>query len=330
MALPSLLKTWELDINQVQISEVGNELVFHQKILLAVKNLFIGFANNPWTVAGSSNSVAAGMDAVDRWAVFGNLVWDSGASAHGWIVLERVDGVQICWDLNYGNTLSEHCDVYMSAGGNYTGGSTTAKPTATDEANINLGVDPAHWLGNQATVPTGDHRYHVWHSTDGLVTRVVFFKAGTPHTIWRFETFQNPRSGHTIAVGCGIYSQNLANCLTVTLQEDNDQLVTRYGAIDGVIWVTGVGRTSLNLTEMASAAVAEEIDSELWLTEVGYISDTVGLRGPKGQAFDMWWGQYQVASSGDTFPNNAAARDFVQFGCFVFPWTGDATVPLTA
>src|SRR5574338_1505169 len=102
MALPTLIKTWQI-VRNVSIPSLGSTLAHSRRIWKTIKDQMIGFGSNPWTVRGSSNSVAAGMDSVDRWAADANLVW--GGGTHSWIVLRQnqiATNYEVCIDLNNG------------------------------------------------------------------------------------------------------------------------------------------------------------------------------------------------------------------------------------
>lgn len=94
-------------------------------------------ANSVWTVVGSSNGSAAGMDAVDRWGSSfsaANVVRNSNGNAHSWIVLRNAaNGYDLCIDCNSpGNGLGAITAVKTSQG--FTGGSTTSRPQAVGNA----------------------------------------------------------------------------------------------------------------------------------------------------------------------------------------------------
>ena len=117
-----------------------------------------------WTVAGSSNGVAAGMDGVDRWgATFtpANLVRAAEGTAHSWIVLQSPAAFGMWMLLNY-NATSEGGAGITLAPAAYTGGSVTAKPTATNETSI-----------QQATVTSWNAQMSV-ESTFGVTYRFGF------------------------------------------------------------------------------------------------------------------------------------------------------------
>ncbi len=330
MALPTLEKTWQFNVNNVATA-IGSNYEWHRRLMWNLKEALIGFGSNPWVVAGCGDTTGgSGMGVGDLWLSWLNLVWlQSGL--HSWIVLENVAGLQVCIDLKIGLAACEGAYFYMSAGGLFLGGDASNRPTATDEINCNVSDGGTYWFGDERdSPPPHDHVWHMWHSEDGEVTRLVGYYQDHPHTIWRFEKFQDPRAGHAIPYGFGIRSgSQLGNQLSVGDQEDNDQMRSDYGGLDMAINPGGAQRTGYNIMERAEMSVPEEIDGEYAFTEIAYLCGTTGGRGPKGKAYDTWWGQYQLVGEGDTYPDDPNARQFVQMGALIFTWTGDATVPLT-
>jgi len=89
-----------------------------------------------WTCEGSSSRAAAGMDGTDRWASAANLVWAAAGAAHSWIVLKSPTNypssgknVYVLLACSTGAS-SQHLINAGHASAPYTGGSTTADPTA--------------------------------------------------------------------------------------------------------------------------------------------------------------------------------------------------------
>jgi len=330
MGLPTLSKTWQFNVNNTEVSAA--ELTWHQTTLYNMKTAMIGFASNPWTVVGSSDSTAASMDATDRWSSSANLVWGTGV--HSWIVLANSTGAQLCFDLKYTSSNPQDADIYFSVGGNFTGGTTSARPTAADEFNALTGTDPLAWFGNSSASSTLDMVWHMLHSNDGEETRIIGFDGNVPHTVVMIGKFENARTGQASPYYCGWYTgaSVTTDVALVTAMGTNSTL--RYSSYDGGEFgmsCAGLGlHTSGSLIALTQASVKEEIDSEAYFYDLSFYSTTVGYRGPKGQPPDVWWGQYQVVSDGDTYPDNASVREFFQVGHLVFPWTGDSTVPVTA
>jgi len=330
MALPTLLKTWQLNINNTALSAA--ELPFHQQLLFDLKEAMTGFALNPWVVKGSSDSVAFGVgDNVDRWTIPADIVWNAGN--HSWIVLENISGFQVCFASDFGSNVPEDLYVYASpSAGFVTGGSVSARPTASDEYDMLTGPDAGfNWFGNQQNAPV-NNVWHMWHSSDGALTYMVAMVANNVHTFWAFGEIGDPIAGHTNPYLGTAYTNNsfLAEKLTVPNFSDLTQIRSEYAGTRMEIYATGAGMVNANIMERTELSMPEEIGGEMVLTEIGLVSTTVGSRGVKGKLTDIFWGQYQVALAGDTYPNNALAREFVQIGHWVFPWTGDATIPQTA
>ena len=123
-----------------------------------------------WSVVGSCDSLAAGIDAVDRWVDRLDLVWGTGA--HSWIVLKQTgisatdQGFQLLIDLRRTFSQSENCSMYISYSAGFTGGSTTARPTATDETTI---LDDTRWGGGTTVNYTWS--VSVAKTSDGSCTR---------------------------------------------------------------------------------------------------------------------------------------------------------------
>ncbi len=335
MALPTLQKTWQIDAN-LFVNAMGT--TDHcSRVLHGIKESLIGFSTNPLTVAGSGTTAAAAMDAVDRWISPASLTWGTGA--HSWIVLERVDGIQICFDLN--NSSATSIDVVVSLSGAFTGGSTTARPTASDEFenvqwNKEATSSTTYYIGfyntSQATC-----RYHVWNSTDGLSQRVVGFRRANTCFFWRFElidpvspNFDPPFIASIVNSHTSSYEEALESQYFLDIWGYFEQYKKgsfRANSVNSYLY-----QTSLRSEwPMASwALVAEDIDGLLQMTEVVYVSRTTGTRGVLGTSHDLWVTNEAIVNNGDSFPDDPDDRQFTCAGCVVLPWTGDSTVMLVA
>ena len=116
MALPTLLKTWQFNVNNIIVSQ--DEDTSYPEALFTIKEALTGFASNPWTVVASSDGSTA--DETDRWIDQGDVNWGTGA--HSWIVLQNVNGQQILFDPDYSATSNpEDINIEVSMGGNFTG-----------------------------------------------------------------------------------------------------------------------------------------------------------------------------------------------------------------
>lgn len=332
MALPTLSKTWQFDVNNVIASAA--ELTFYQNLAYELKEAMTGFASNPWTVIASCDSTTANNSGTDLWLAPANIVWNTGA--HSWIVLENASGSQLCIAMDFTGTNNQDALIFFSPGGEFlvanggTDGTTTARPTAPDEYDARTGPDLSAWWGNQTTTPA-QNVFHMWHSTDGTLTYIVGYSGNIPHTFVALGSINNPVTGHVEPyLGTWLTNTGVINIITTTNLSDSQRLSSAQAGTEMTLFVTGMGHANQLSHEVAAASVAEELSGELFFTECGLFSGITGMRGPKGSLHDIYWGQYQVASDGDTYPNNAATRQWVQMGHLVLPWLGDGTVPLTS
>jgi len=325
MALPVLSKTWQYNVNQA-ITAAGSVTATGQAIFLAIKNTLKGFGTLPWTVRGSSDSVAAGMDAVDRWVAAGNLVGGNPAVAHSWIVLRQTGiatNYELCIDLTDVGFSSQTIVISPSAA--FTGGSTTDRPTATDEIVLINGG--ACWSNLDA-----NHVIHGWQSTDGQCTRLVVWRASTNLcTFLMFDKpatsvtgWTNPSLGAWQAAGAGVPN------LYSTLGHATASPFKGRGSTTMTLAFTGEGAYSSGTYMSQTTDIGtnpNDFDSNWPLFPIGLFSTTAAHRGRHGTVSDLWWKPQSVGNAGDTFPNDAT-RLFVAFGDLIFPWNG--SVPVVA
>jgi hypothetical protein len=144
--LPVRSKVWRAYGNAVQGAEASGSVHAAQSWVI-IKNLMFGVPAPGLVCAGSSDAATAGLDGVDR-IVDKTKVISNAAGAHSWQVIESAaDGWQLCIDFNTANNWT--ATMVWSPGGNFTGGSTTARPTATDEI---VNKSAGDWtIGNATT-----------------------------------------------------------------------------------------------------------------------------------------------------------------------------------
>lgn len=337
MSLPTLAKTWQFDLNQV-ITAQGTPLATNQKLLFTLKNNLEAFTNG-WSCLGSSNSsVATNMsspDNVDRWASASNLVWGANTSiAHSWIVLKQTNiatNFQILIDL--GQTSASGNEIYVSISplAGYTGGTTTTRPTATDEIVL-TSSNNLNW----GTASSSDVQLvlHVMQSTDGQCTRVAVFFNNICHIAWIFDKVLNPVSGWTIPFFA--YATDAATQNTPILTYGNFYSSNvSSGNIKGKGPVTSAmtlfftsesynDNSTTNYALGSSINAPNDIDGNYPFFPIGLASKSTGNRGRHGQVFDLWWGTVG-ANSGDQYPGDAS-KTFGQIGNLIFPWNGSTMV----
>jgi hypothetical protein len=312
MGLPTLDKTWQYTINQ----RVAAGSTAARSVLFGIKNAMKAFALNPWTVVGSSNSVAAALDAVDRWAAATNLVYTAaGGTAHSWIVLKQagvLSNFQICIDLVTAIGASDHgnANFIVSPNAGFTGGSTTNRPTATDEAEFT-------WTDRWTFMNTT--RAYVWHamqSTDGQCTRIFVMNGGCNVSVMFIDKLKNPRAAITQPFACSVQASadGTTDAATINAFTNFLSLNVRFSTTNGQAALTGEGAFSQVLSN--HQRFADDIDGSYWLSPMGVYSYTAGARGHYGTLYDMWWGSPSNLS-GDTYDEDE--NRLVNMAQFIVP-----------
>lgn len=333
MALPTPTKTWEFDVNHAPITTTP-ELMFQMKNKL-VGDGATAFSNPP-TVKSSSDSVTA--DNTDRWLDAGDVVFEEPAGAHSWIVFscDAVQpGLEVCWsceDTSGGNP--QAWEIFYSDAAGFTGGTTTARPTATDEVVSYTGGSAAEIDGFSA-LATHPARLHVAQSSDGEVLRIwaytdgvllgwwELFRPGSPASVWtqpwvgnnywyKYNTGANaPQLTYAkLALTVANYSVSYAAGQTSWMKYTSE--------------ATGVAEEMIPLAQ-DNPPNLQAADS--WtLSGMGLYGVTAGAVGPAGSAVDMWWAPYRVPD-GTHFPSDGS-REFVTIDNVVIPWPGGAQMAM--
>lgn len=174
LPLPTYNLAWDFKLNQL-LPLAGSGLLTGRQNTFAEKSAMVSASgwtpglSAPWVVAGSSNSVAGAMDGTDRWLASGNLIWSNNGSAHSWIVLQNLFGLQLLIDLSTASATAQTRYMSVSMAG-FSGGSNTTRPTAADENVITSGN---YLAGTNVT-----YRLHQWNSQNGHDYRMTYYSAG--------------------------------------------------------------------------------------------------------------------------------------------------------
>lgn len=340
MSLPTLAKTWQFSLRNA-VTAQGTVLATGRRLMRSIKNALKGFGTNPWVVQYSCDSSTAGSagDLVDRWTTDANLTWANPGSAHSWIVLRQTGiatNFEICIALNSASSIPSSISLVVSPSAGFTGGTTTARPTATDEVVV---ISQTGWGASAAT--DSNYVFDVMQSTDGQCTRMMIHEGGISAVgIWMFEKPKNPTPGWTNpsvflafgSFGTGqIQYNNLSNSNTTTTC-----LRARVAGVNYSLQMTGEGMNSGQTGLWGQTTAGQQpndIDSSFTMMPIGITGTAVGVRGRHGTLFDVWWGSGGV-NAADTYPNDAT-RQFAQFGSgtttgsIIFPWDGGAAPVLT-
>lgn len=322
MPLPTLLKTWQRAFN-LSNTPTGVADTDLKNLFLLVWNVLLGGAlpggasggqltSNPWVCAGSSNAAAAGMDGVNRITVLANITCAGAGTAHSWAVMTSAAGVQVCFDFVHGAQMQ--VKLVWSPDGGFTGGSTTARPTALHEQ-----VLADDWLAADATL---QFRGHVMHSSDGKCTRVFLCGNGNVLAFWSFEEAFAPVAGWTLP--------QVALAFTVGNNEADNSCINfnkfykttaKYSALGPIgtmpLFVTGESGTATG-DVMVAFFNNNEISLEYQIQGCGLLhTATIGQRGRHGFVADLFF-TTSAPLTGDTFPAS---------GAHTFTVLGDMAVP---
>lgn len=358
MALPSVVKTYTFDLNNQVAADGGftpsadglQPTNDRKQTLLEVKDSLV--ASGAWSVKLSSDSSTAG--AGDNWSTIADLFYrrEDLSGVFSWIVLANTTmdvEIYIGLETENGTEGGEWRVIAsrptLSGGSGFTGGTTTARPTASDEQVL---ADPTFTLGQPGwghNDPVG--RDWVWHtmvSDDDEVTRVLICRDSEVRCWWFVERIQNPVSGMSspelaMAFRPGTTNSNtagLATCLHTQYMDGvgpsgshyvgSSPLLLSDGFINYGPWFYLTGEGFSNDALGQNFAVANQVDGNWDFSPVGLASLTPGFIGRHGEMFDMWWGS-EAVNTGDTYPSDSS-RQFVQFGDLIFPW--DGSVPVIA
>jgi hypothetical protein len=317
MTVPTLAKTWQFSANNA-IGAQGSALACNRALLRAMKNAWLAMALGPPTVRYSCDSVTAGAagDAVDRWDSDSDLVWANAGSAHSWIVFQQTGiagSFQVLMSLENaaGNGISMVLVTSQSAG--FTGGTTTARPTATDEQIVlSSGNSWSNLTTDAAT------RWTVMQSTDGQCNRWLAFSGGNLVSFFMLDKPANPPTGWAVPHFVNAY-YGLSG---LTVSNFNTNFKARVDTVNSSLVTLSVGGlANIGPNDTVWANQANSVDASWPMFFCGGAGTTAGAKGWLGTVQDLWCGSTALAT-GSAYP--AGSNDFIQVGAYILPWNGGA------
>jgi hypothetical protein len=311
MGLPTLEKTWQFNVNQYTAASTI-ALTDAQAWVFKLKQSLTGFASSPWTVIRSSNSSTSG--ASDLWISPANLSWNSGGGARSWIVLQQTGvtggNLQICLEL-LSSSSPDSLAIAFSPNAGFTGGTTSARPTATDEFSF----------GSVTITPTTSFSsvLHVMQSTDGQSTRAFLMIGGVVKMALFIETVADSPASLTFK-GLVSFLPNLSS----DQHYSSSLWKGRFGAVNFVAY-TGTEVYNNTRATAANSGALSSFTSQYVFSPISAHSETVNAKGRVGRLVDLWFGPY-VPITGSTFPASPDDKEFLQLFPFTVPWNG--TTPI--
>lgn len=323
MSLPVLDKTWQFA--HVSNTLSGIETTDINDFFLKVKDAAKAFGLHPLTVVGSSDSSTSNMSGTDLLSGQPAMVHDSAGNPHTWIVLKLdqiATSAEVCFDFDHSET--DRIDIVVSTAG-FTGGSTTARPTATDEIVL---LSNNSWTGmlGSGDGSGGQLRGHIMLSSDGQCFRVVVANNGIVGGFLLIDKPGQAVTGWTnpmisVAKSTGRLDNTSDNVLTVA-QWYTNAIFSARGPIGSMPLYPTFESPANFFTVLTKRNAANEISGEYPLARIGLWHDTTaGQRGRHGYVFDLFFTN-QVLQNGDTLPSDSS-KQFVVFGDAAFP--GDGT-----
>lgn len=325
MALPTVEKTWQYNVNQVDA--VGaSALENSQKLMYRIKATLVGFATNPWTVLASSNGTVA--NASDNWASFNDILFRAGAGTRSWIVLKQT-GLASNFQIMISCAAStsptgRYAQIVASPSAGFTGlASTSADPTATDQYVVNYqsNASDRRWFDVQGAA--FQSVVHGMQSTDGEKTRIVIGIAGNSRGLWLFDKISSPVAGMTNPVACFVgASSGSGSALTAANFSSTLPGQGSDGSTAINYFMTSEGFSASGLVTTFFATNPNQISNEWPISAIGVASTTATKTGRHGRLSDIWFGSTApTITDGSTYPSGVS-RTFVHFGHIVFPWNG--------
>lgn len=330
MALPTPTKTWQYDKNKGPYTSLPD-------LLYAWKTTLTTWGSAAWTVVRSSGKVGGSTwtaGAADYWATSNAIEAEGPGTAHSWIVLKQTGiatNFQVCFDFILDTAgWPTVVKVYVSASAGFTGGSTTARATATDEIECqDTAVEPM-WV-QDFDLSVNPARLNVFQSDDGECTRWSIWVANYQTSFWLFDKPRNPVSGWTnpwVCVGASAYygDGGVAQRGTIGfLYSAATQTFIAQGSTRGLCYLTCESCGSAVTQAIASLMTwTGSLDSAYPIMPIGIFTTTTSVRGRLGEIYDLWWGSTAV-NDGDHYPNDGT-RTFVQLNDLVHTWGGGAAL----
>jgi hypothetical protein len=230
-------------------------------------------ASGHWAVRGSSDSTNVNNAGTNLWIDRDDLVPQAAGVAHSWVVL-RNTAIGATWDLCVDlNSASGayYLTAAVSVAGYAADGTTTARPTATDEVIVANAAEGAWGNVVSGQILTA----LVLTSTDGQGTRVMILngssRAGS--AFWFFDRLPSAPSWLTVPwVAC------------VPIDRGSFAAITIPRAISNEVWVAYKSPTVAYTPQIATS-----LDGTLIrVVATSLANDELVGTGRRGQSYDRW------------------------------------------
>ncbi len=311
--IPVVERQWQYVINDIQAPQ-GSAAATTKALFLKLKTRLTTITAKPFEIAGSCDSTAFGMDGIDRIITAADLVFTS-SGVHSWIVFYQAEtGMYWCWDWNSTTVAKATIVVSISP---FTGGSTSARPTATGEQVL---ISASDWTCGSDLQQV----LHVMHSLDGLQTMIFVCQDGNVKTFVVLGKAVDPVPAWTTPFFAFVGGELDAGGIYHATEWE------RLYRTPGLASWGPSGALSLRASTFAKEAggsteplcvtsnVVDPLTGEYPRQPMALVSMTSGMTGRHGRLPDLWFCGPAVADG--YFPGTT---DFAVFGEYVVPWVGD-------
>lgn len=294
------VKTW---IKTRIVGVGGSNSIANRDLFVKIKDYL---KTHGWSVVSSSDGIS-NVGAEDYWIDYTKIVNAVEGSNHSWIVMSNssiCSGYQLCIDFSLTTVTKLYAYVSVDGGG-FTGGSITSRPTAVDEAKININTD--NWTSYTiGTEPTAN----VWTSSDYTATKVVLGPTSVMGVWW----FMRPTELVHWWVKPNISMINSGTCIHAdhnSLSEDWSTGIVNGKRATFVLGTLMIGTTRALTT--AGVAGSSGDFGGLWpTTPMWILSVYVDNPGLFGFVPDQWWMHNNATLViGDTFPSDGSGQQVV-------------------
>lgn len=256
----SLIRSWNYDHNYSIVG--GTLLAQYQDYLFRIKQWFLAAG---WTITRSCDSANAGAagDGIDRWVTSANIIAAASGVAHSWIIFQSPVAPRIFFLIDCVDASAATPDAAVSAQHSSdftTGGTTTARPTATGEMSIathqilsSTSVVPRTfhgWRDDQGTIAITGITNGQGSPYDGiLITRLANGESNIERPWWVSWTSSTTNPGGAfLSTSAGLFSTTVGRTWAVGGVSNNSPRLISC-ATEATLWVSGASNANVNLAD---------------------------------------------------------------------------------
>lgn len=302
-------------VNQI-VGPVGTALGTNQQLFLTLLDSLLPIQG--CTMVGSSDSITAGMDGLDRLTTASKFIWGNAGSPHSWFVLQfQFQGnAQILLSLEGASANGQLVVAMFSPGGLFTGGTNIARPTATDEVSFVS-------TNTVAFSTDGSYVVHAPYTTDGSQFSVAVYRTGVTGAVWTWHQglLRDAPAALLTPWFAGWSVNTSGNAGGWTAWAETANAHWKFGAVNATAYLSA--QTFDTATALPSKAIwPSSISGLTQMFPVGFASKTANAKGVHGRIADIYYTDATAAGHIAITPDGA--RFFV-VDAIAIPW--DSTTP---